>query len=122
MIRACSIIFGCLGMGELIVYFTGIKLPSAIIGMLVLVLFLLLNWVKLSCVKGISDFFAKTLPFYFIPSGVGVMMYYDLIRPSLWAIVTASLASTLLVFWLTGWVHQVLVRTRKRGEMGLKKH
>ena len=34
MIRQCAILFGCLALGELIVYLTGIKLPSSIIGML----------------------------------------------------------------------------------------
>ena len=38
MIRQCAILFGCLALGELIVYLTGIKLPSSIIGMLLLAL------------------------------------------------------------------------------------
>ena len=49
MIRQCSILFGCLALGELIVYLTGIKLPSSIIGMLLLTLFLQLGWIKLHC-------------------------------------------------------------------------
>ena len=47
MIRQCAILFGCLALGELIVFFTGIKLPSSIIGMLLLTLFLKLGWIKL---------------------------------------------------------------------------
>jgi len=47
MIRQCAILFGCLALGELIVYLTGIKLPSSIIGMLLLTLFLKLGWIKL---------------------------------------------------------------------------
>ena len=39
MIRQCAILFGCLALGELLVYLTGIKLPSSIIGMLLLTLF-----------------------------------------------------------------------------------
>ena len=31
MIRQCSILFGCMALGELIVYLTGVKLPSSII-------------------------------------------------------------------------------------------
>ena len=46
MIRQCSILFGCLALGELIVFLTGIKLPSSIIGMLLLTLFLKLGWIK----------------------------------------------------------------------------
>ena len=56
MIRQCSILFGCLALGELIVYLTGIKLPSSIIGMLLLTLFLQLGWIKLHWVQGLSDF------------------------------------------------------------------
>ncbi|MDY3851756.1 MAG: CidA/LrgA family protein, partial [Prevotella sp.] len=40
MARQFFIIFGCLALGELIVWATGIKLPSSIIGMLLLALFL----------------------------------------------------------------------------------
>ena len=47
MIRQCAILFGCLALGELIVFLTGIKLPSSIIGMLLLTLFLKLGWIKL---------------------------------------------------------------------------
>ena len=46
MIRQCAILFGCLALGELIVFLTGIKLPSSIIGMLLLTLFLKLGWIK----------------------------------------------------------------------------
>ena len=56
MIRQCSILFGCLALGELIVYLTGIHLPSSIIGMLLLTLFLKLGWIKLEWVQGLSDF------------------------------------------------------------------
>ena len=52
MIRQCAILFGCLALGELIVFFTGIKLPSSIIGMLLLTLFLKLGWIKLHWVQG----------------------------------------------------------------------
>ncbi len=39
MIRQCAILFGCLALGELVVFLTDIKLPSSIIGMLLLTLF-----------------------------------------------------------------------------------
>ena len=54
MIRQCAILFGCLALGELIVFLTGIKLPSSIIGMLLLTLFLKLGWIKLQWVQGLS--------------------------------------------------------------------
>ncbi|MDD4922426.1 MAG: CidA/LrgA family protein [Bacteroidales bacterium] len=108
MIRQCSIIFGCLAVGELMVYLTGVKLPSSIIGMLLLTLLLELGWVKLHWVKGLSDFLVRNMGFFFVPAGVAVMMYFDLIRASFWPIVVATVVSTILVLAVTGWVHQVM--------------
>ena len=68
MIRQCSILFGCLALGELIVYLTGIKLPSSIIGMLLLTLFLQLGWIKLHWVQGLSDFLAVSYTHLTLPT------------------------------------------------------
>ena len=110
MIRQCAILFGCLALGELIVFLTGIKLPSSIIGMLLLTLFLKLGWIKLHWVQAMSDFLVANLGFFFIPPGVALLLYFDIIAAELWPIVIASLVSTLLVLVVTGWVHQL---TRK---------
>lgn len=107
MIRQCAILFGCLALGELIVWLTGIKLPSSIIGMLLLTLFLKLGWIKLHWVQGMSDFLVANLGFFFVPPGVALMLYFDVIAAEFWPIVTASLISTLLVIVVTGWVHQL---------------
>jgi holin-like protein len=112
MIRQCAILFGCLALGELIVFLTGVKLPACIIGMLLLTLFLKLGWVKLEWVQGISDFLVANLGFFFVPSGVALMLYFDLIRAQWIPIVVATVVSTVVVLVVTGWVHQVL-RKRK---------
>ena len=108
MIRQCSILFGCLALGELIVYLTGIKLPSSIIGMLLLTLFLQLGWIKLEWVQGLTNFLVANLGFFFVPSGVAVMRYFDVITAQFWPIVIATLVSTILVLVVTGWVHQLV--------------
>lgn len=107
MIRQCAILFGCLALGELAVWLTGVKLPSSIIGMLLLTLFLKLGWIKLHWVQGMSDFLVANLGFFFVPPGVALMLYFDIIRAEFWPIVTATVASTLLVLVVTGWVHQL---------------
>ena len=108
MIRQCAILFGCLALGELIVFLTGIKLPSSIIGMLLLTLFLKLGWIKLHWVQGMSDFLVANLGFFFIPPGVALMLYFYIIAAEFWPIAIASLVSTLLVLVVTGWVHQLI--------------
>ncbi|MCD7900921.1 MAG: CidA/LrgA family protein [Bacteroides sp.] len=111
MIRQCAILFGCLALGELIVYLTGIKLPSSIIGMLALTLFLQLGWIKLQWVQGLSDFLVANLGFFFIPPGIALMLYFDLIKAELLPIAVSIIVSTILVLIVTGWIHQI---TRKK--------
>ncbi len=114
MIRQGAIIFGCLAVGELIVHFTRVSLPSSIIGMLLLTLLLKTGWIKLAWVKGLADFLVGTLPFYFVPAGVAVMLYFDLIAASFWPIVVASAGSTVIVLIVTGWSHQLIRNFSKK--------
>ena len=108
MIRQCAILFGCLALGELIVFLTGFKLPSSIIGMLLLTSLLKLGWIKLEWVKGLSDFLVANLGFFFIPPGVALMLYFDIIKAEFWPIMVATLVSTILVLVVTGLVHQLI--------------
>lgn len=110
MIRQCAILFGCLALGELVVYLTGVRLPSSIIGMLLLTLFLKLKWIKLEWVQGLCNFLVANLGFFFVPPGVALMLYFDIIQAHFWPILIASVVSTLLVLVVTGWIHQL---TRK---------
>lgn len=107
MIRQCAILFGCLALGELIIYLTGVKLPSSIIGMLLLAFFLKAGWIKLHWIQGVSDFLVANLGFFFIPPGVALMLYFDIITAEFWPIITAAIVSTILVLLITGWVHQL---------------
>lgn len=106
VIRQLAIIFGCLALGELIVHLTHVPLPSSILGMLLLTLFLRLKVVRLEWVKALSDFLVGNMGFFFVPAGVAVMLYFDVIKAQLVPIVVATLVSTLLVLAVTGWVHQ----------------
>ncbi|MBP8776845.1 MAG: CidA/LrgA family protein [Bacteroidaceae bacterium] len=112
MIRQCAILFGCLALGELIVSLTGIRLPSSIIGMLLLTLFLKLGVVRLQWVQGMSDFLVKNLPFFFVPPGVALMLYFDVIAAQWLPILVATIVSTVLVMAVTGWVHQLVRKIR----------
>ena len=110
MIRQCFIIFGCLAFGELIVWLTDIAIPSSIIGMLLLAALLQTKVVKEEWVKGMSDFLISNMGFFFVPPGVALMLYLDIIKAEFIPIVVATVVSTVLVLIVTGWTHQRLKR------------
>ncbi len=108
MVYQCAIIFGCLAAGELIVWLTGVKLPSSIIGMLLLTLILKLKVIKLRQVEGMANFLVKNLGFFFVPAAVSLMLYFEILKAQWLPIVVASAVSTLLVIIVTGWIHQLM--------------
>lgn len=108
MVRQCFILFGCLAFGELLVRLTGVKLPSSIIGMLLLTLLLKLKVVKLEWVRGLTDFLIANLGFFFVPPGVALMLYFDLIKAEILPIALATLLSTVVVLIVTGQTHQAV--------------
>ena len=110
MIRQCFIIFGCLAVGELIVWLTGIAIPSSIIGMLLLAALLQTKVIKEEWVKGMSDFLISNMGFFFVPPGVALMLYLDIIKAEFIPIAVATVVSTVLVLIVTGWTHQKLKR------------
>ena len=124
MVRQCFILFGCLALGELLVWLTGVKLPASIIGMLILTLLLKLKVVKLEWVRGLTDFLIANLGFFFVPPGVALMLYFDLIRAEMIPIALATLLSTIIVLIITGHTHQAVSRgeNKVREKIHGKKH
>ncbi len=114
MVRQCFILFACLAIGELITTLTSIKLPSSIIGMLLLTLLLKLKVVKLEWVRGLTDFLIANLGFFFVPPGVALMLHFNIIKAELVPIVGATLVSTALVLLVTGHTHQVVSKGEKK--------
>lgn len=101
-----AIIFMFLAVGELIVWATAVPVPSSIIGMLLLTLSLQLGIVKPRHVEGAADFLVTNLGFFFVPAGVALMSCLNLISGQWAAIVVASAVSTVIVFAITGLIHQ----------------
>lgn len=119
MARQFFIIFGCLALGELAIWITGIKFPSSIIGMLILTLSLKMKWVKMSWVDRLSQFLIANLGFFFVPPGIAILLYLDIINAYLLPIVAATIVSTLLVLVITGHTHQLVIKSeRKIGQHG----
>lgn len=114
MILQCAVLFAFLALGELIVWLTGIPIPSSIIGMLLLTAALKLRVVRVFWVDKVADFLLKNLGFFFVPAGVGLMNCLGLIKDQWLPIVGACLISTFLVIAVTGWVHQSVRRASNR--------
>ncbi len=107
MVKQCFIIFGCLAVGEIIVWLTGISIPGSILGMLLLTTLLEKKALKVEDVAPMCRFLVSNMGFFFVPPGVALMLYFDVIADSWLAITVATVVSTALVLLVTGRVHQL---------------
>lgn len=99
------IVFGCLFVGELLIYLTKLPLPPSIIGLIILFGLLQSKTVKLAQVQPIAKTMLDYLAFLVLPACISIMQYLDVIRADLMPLVMGTTASTLLVMVVTAIVH-----------------
>ncbi|MFE8103310.1 CidA/LrgA family protein [Brenneria goodwinii] len=107
-LRAFALIYLCLLAGNAISALLPIVIPGSIIGMLVL--FALLasqilpsDWVRPGC-----HMFIRHMAMLFVPIGVGVMNYYDLLSQQFGPIVISCLVSTFFAMIVVGFSTQLM--------------
>ena len=110
MAKQFGIIFACLGIGELLALIPGLDIPGSILGMLLLCLLLERGWVRPQTIAPICKFLISNMAFFFIPPGVALMLYFDLIAAEGLPITMATVVSIMLVLIVTGRLHQYLHR------------
>ena len=108
MAKQFGIIFGCLALGELIALIPGIGIPGSILGMLILTFLLERKIVRPETIKPVCKFLISNMAFFFIPPGVALMLYFDLIASEWLPITVATVVSILIVLLVTGHLHQYL--------------
>lgn len=90
-----------------------ITIPGSIIGMLIMFLLLALQilpakWVNPGCFVLI-----RYMALLFVPIGVGVMQYYDVLKAQFGPIVVSCAISTLVVFLVVSWSSHLVHGERK---------
>ena len=108
MIRGFAILLGCQLLGELIARATGWPVPGNVLGMVLLLLALMLELVKVEWVTEAAELLLSHMALLFIPVGVAVMLYFDLLAREWLPIVAATVLSTFVVIAVTALVTERL--------------
>lgn len=108
MIKGLFIIFFFLFLGDSICIASGIPIPGNVIGMLLLTVGLHCKLIKLESVQQTADMLVKNMALLFIPPGVGIMLYFDLIRAELLPILVSYVLSTYAVLVVVGKIQEKL--------------
>ena len=109
-----AIIFALCRLGEIISALLPFPFPAAISAMVLLSAALFSGILKIDHIKEKSDFLLSNMAFFFIPAGVGVIEYFDLIASVWWQFILIALISTVVVFLVTAGTVSLLVRFEER--------
>ena len=111
MITGFSIIFLCLLLGEGAARLLRLPVPGNVIGMVLLTTALMLGIVRLDQVKAAAEGLLKHLSLLFIPTGVGLLLYGDLLKTAWLPISLSLVVSTIIVLAVVGKLQEFLERS-----------
>lgn len=121
MITGLLWLLGCQFVGEVVVRLLGIPVPGPVLGMLVLFAVLAVRRPAAeAAIFRTSDALLKHLQLFFVPAGVGVVVYGAVLRDDAVPIVVALVGSWLLGMAVVGWVVSWLLPrgAREAGQSG----
>ena len=104
------IILGFTLLGEVLQRLIPLPIPASVYGLALLFLALCLKLVKVEQVREVGGFLTSLLPLLFVSPTVGILDCWSLIQPRLLSIILLLVASTALVFGISGIVTQALGR------------
>ncbi len=108
MLQGLVLLFGFQFIGEFFARWLDLPIPGNVIGMAMLLLALAGGIVKEESITEAGDLLLKYMTLFFVPAGVGVMLYFDLIAREWLPIIVGTVVSTFVVMAVTGWVEQLL--------------
>jgi holin-like protein len=99
---------------EAIIILSGLRFPSSILAMLLVLIFLHLKWLKTEQIQELSDFFLMNMGFFFIPAAVGVIDKIPLLEDKIYIILAIAVITTIITFLVTTLAVSITVKIQKR--------
>lgn len=104
------LIFGITMLSEALHTVIPLPIPAAVYGLVLLFLALSLKLIKLEQIRGISNSLITILPILFVAPVVNLMESWNLISGVLVEVVVIMVATTIIVFAVTGLVTQAMCK------------
>lgn len=100
-------------LGEVCHYLIPAPIPASIYGMVLLFAALALKLIPVKLVKDAGSFLTGILPLLFVAPIVNLLDCWDTIKASIGSIAAIILLSTVVVFAVSGWVTQLLLKAKE---------
>ena len=98
IIKQIGIVMGLCWISLVIEKLLPFSFPASVIGMILLLICLFTGILKLEHIREKSDFLLSNMAFFFIPAGVSMINYLDILMENLVPILVISIVSTFVTF------------------------
>ena len=98
IIKQIGIVMGLCWISLVIEKLLQFAFPASVIGMILLLICLFTGILKLEHIREKSDFLLSNMAFFFIPAGVSMINYLDILMENLVPILVISIVSTFVTF------------------------
>ena len=88
--------------------------PATVIGMVLLLILLLLRVLKVEHIKEKSDFLLSNMAFFFLPAGVSIINYFDVLKSSVMQLIIICVVSTIVTFAVTAYSMRLVMYLMNR--------
>ena len=114
IIKQFGIIFSLCWLATVIEGLLPIAFPASVIAMLLLLVCLLAGVLKIDHIREKSDFLLHNMSFFFIPAGVSILNYLDVLARCIVPLILICVVSTILTFAATAYAIRLTLRLMER--------
>ncbi len=111
-----GIIAGVSFVGELLYALLPFPIPASVYGLVLMVVLLMTRVVKLEMIEETADFLISMMGIFFVPSSVGLMNSFGIMKGSVMQLLVMCVVSTVVVMVVTGTVAQFVIRLKQKKE------
>lgn len=110
IIKQFGIIFSLCWLATVIEGLLPIAFPASVIAMLLLLVCLLAGVLKIDHIREKSDFLLANMAFFFIPAGVNVINYLDILKENWLPLLLICVITTVVTFAATAYSVRLVTR------------
>ena len=118
IIYQIGIIFSLCWVSQIVEKLLPFDFPASVIGMVLLFVLLSCKILKVEHIREKSDFLLANMAFFFVPAGVSIINYFDVLKSSVVQLLLICLFTTVLTFAATAGSIRLTLKLMNRRKGG----
>ena len=121
IVTQVGIIFSICWISQIIEKLLPFSFPASVIGMILLFILLCVHILKVDHIREKSDFLLENMAFFFIPAGVSIINYFDVLKNWVVQLIVICVVSTVVTFAETAYSMKLALYLMQKKKSGRAK-